>query len=536
MSGGDLLEPDLREPVTMSSGQEARVPSRMMARAARWLEPDMDPPGQPATVVRVATMIALALLAIPLSAIPRQLGAPSMNISLAITAVILAGSAALLWPLLGARRAPLAMWLPVTMAGAAMAMLAIHVLAAPAFDGLPALTGGDAGLHVGRERAFVTIRNNGYEGMATFYATAHWFQIAGDDWIASFRDSFWVVVAMVAILPVAVAGWASAQVERTSVRLAVGGLGIGAAAGAAWLTALPFLHYYQCDGYFPQLFGVVPIIVTAIGYTAASTRLLRLVVLGAGIVFLRFTYLLNLGEMLIVTAAMLAIEAGAVGLPRAPRLLLGGGALATFGLAGVVYWRLWQVVHIEAGIHSMPLPPVAIGLGLSAMALLGAAAACPSAGRRRRAAHAGGRAARAFRRRDLPGHRGGARPVDAVRSAADLLSAEARLVGAPRRHRRLAARVCRRRAGALARADLAHRPGNGRPRRGGGERDARGEHLRVDLLAELSRARERTSALEHISAPTPTPAVVASARGHASRAATIVSPAFSPPAGPSRRS
>jgi hypothetical protein len=166
----------------------------------------------------------------------------------------------------------------------------------------------DAGNHVVTEDAFVRFAPDTYAGFVALYAF--------DDWLARITrlDHFWslLVATYFAIAFYCTVGLAATDSALT--RFGARARYVGWAAASAWTLAvaivlLPFLHYHHAQGFFPPLFGLLPL--TALWITDALCRPPWLRLACALVLFglYRYTYGLNLPDLALALALLVGIDA-----------------------------------------------------------------------------------------------------------------------------------------------------------------------------------------------------------------------------------
>lgn len=232
------------------------------------------------------------------------------------------------------------------------------------WEGLVSLGGGDVGNHAIYLADFATTSPGAYHGFVAFYAVADAAsRLLGPDVFAAFRAAFFATVfGSLACVAAAVA-----LVDRPWDRASWASL---AALGLVVLNLLffPLLHYHQADGFYPHLFGVLPLFAAWVLHGASERPAARVAVLIGWVVVTRFTYGLNLGDVLLAAAALLALEARSLP-PRRRRLALAAIAVSLLPAAGLVYARLAPLLG-EAGAFRVPLLPLTLlGEGLLAWLL-----------------------------------------------------------------------------------------------------------------------------------------------------------------------
>jgi len=246
--------------------------------------------------------------------------------------------------------------------------MAAWLLWIDAFRGMPALGGGDAGDHVALASAFMAQKAPGQHGMGAYYTLVHWVGLFGGlpPFGAARVVHYGSVVALVALTAALGTGLARCAPGLSSRRLL--GLWATLALVATVPAVLPLLHYYQADGFLPQILGVVVLLGAAAGYVGAESLGWRAVTLFFALALLRYTHVLNATETVLTCAAVLAWELGAT--PSRKRrvaglvILLGGVALA------VLTWRRITLADGFMAGQSMVLDHAAATLaGLTALSL-----------------------------------------------------------------------------------------------------------------------------------------------------------------------
>ncbi len=319
-------------------------------------------------LVRCATLSLLATpLACPLSGpVGELLRQPSDS----MVPVAWLGMAFLLWWVVPVTRDawaaprywPLAAVFALVIGGWAVVRLYVGT-----FSGFPALAGGDAGHHVTYMQQLAAGEVSQYHAVG-FHATAHWVRRAfGVDDLDAFALVFYTVVACLCCFVALVTSYANRRTGRAW-------LGQYAVALVLWLATaesvvLPLLHYYQCDGFLPHLFGLLPMMITATGYAVATRRSVRLLCLAAGLAGTPVFYALHLGDLLVVAAVLLGIESRAS--VRAVSRLLRGTIVVLVAVAVWAYATLWPLGSMAGGLRRLELLPVLLAVGtLSAFLLL----------------------------------------------------------------------------------------------------------------------------------------------------------------------
>ncbi|MCP3139649.1 hypothetical protein [Pyxidicoccus xibeiensis] len=190
-----------------------------------------------------------------------------------------------------------------------------RLLGIPALGGLVTMGGGDAGNHAALRALFVTTAPGTYQGFVLFYAVSHALErLFGLDAFTSFRATFYLVPAVLAValaagLEVAVSRlWSTARaLLAAQVALLVGTVGVW------WFLLLKLLHYHQADGFYAHIFGLVPLVLGWLAYALPRSPWARCLALAAFTVFYRYTYGLNLPDLLFTGGVLVLLEGPRLG-------------------------------------------------------------------------------------------------------------------------------------------------------------------------------------------------------------------------------
>jgi|GEM_PF-1880655 len=334
----------------------------------------LDTPGSPSESPGPATWLVLALvpvLALLLSGVLRAALRLGITASLGLAVVLLAGGVVLaaLAGGLQVRRG----WhiLPALLVLAGLMVATFQALHTPAFDGFMSMGGGDAGNHVALRRAFVENAPDIYQQFVSFYAFTHWLEVFfGLNAFESFRAGFYAIPFLLTLCMLAALLAMSHRQEEAGVpgtRVAPWLLLAGLLAATSIL--FPVLHYHQAEGFYAHLFGLVPTLLGWGLFGFFSSRLLRIGALLFAVVLHRYTYGLNLGDVLLVTAVLAGVES--MGVPHARRARMALRVLAVgLGLAALfAYWKLLPLIPVTGGIvaprfHAMLRGQLVLAVGL----------------------------------------------------------------------------------------------------------------------------------------------------------------------------
>lgn len=317
---------------------------------------------------------ALLLLPLPMSGAVRFLTGLPMVWCLAIAAFGAGALGWLLWRGQSGRTHSWQVWASTLAFATVSGFAGFAALNEPRTYGFPTLGAIDAVGHLIEVQQLAGPMPHAYFGMTAFQATAYWLEQLGTGpfW------AFWGVTYALFAAPVGYVALTQATLAQdlrntlgsshwawllTCAVLLVGGYPFFAC-------VLPLLHGYQLDGYFPQLHGLVPLFVAALLYGVVRQRLVRLLGLALCVVLLRFTYLLNVVDLLVTVALLVAWEAARDEPDDQRRRRLAG--LAVLGLLAAVYpyVRLYGIADNGGGIPApnMPLRLLATA-GLSCLLL-----------------------------------------------------------------------------------------------------------------------------------------------------------------------
>ena len=189
--------------------------------------------------------------------------------------------------------------------GTALVTYSIYCLYNVFFDSFVSLGSPDAGNHVQLSRIFLYNDPTTYNGFVGLYSFVYLLQKFGFDTFDSFKISFYTVVALVASTPFFLLALKSNnKSESANSPWTESALVLLLSLPVFYRILLPSLHYNQGDGFWAHLFGLVPLISLCLSYGILPNLFLRMAALILGIIFYRFTYGLNLAD-LILTAGLL---------------------------------------------------------------------------------------------------------------------------------------------------------------------------------------------------------------------------------------
>jgi hypothetical protein len=162
---------------------------------------------------------------------------------------------------------------------------------------------------------------------------------------------------------------------------------------AAWLTTtiagtatvivmqytivLPLMHYHQTDGFFTFLFGFIPLMMIWLADALIRARFLRWIALTGGVLLYRYTYGLNLAELLLSVGVLFFADAIRRGGPIWVRLAIASAIVPLSMAASQVLDQFPSLLSQYGWIVGYDVPLVmkgelAAGGALVAMAILSA--------------------------------------------------------------------------------------------------------------------------------------------------------------------
>jgi hypothetical protein len=262
--------------------------------------------------------------------------------------------------------------------GAVMVIWAIVSFHSSDVGAMPTYFGCDAGSHVGYRDLFIDSDRKSYFGFISLYSATHLLErvLPGPPTLA-WAAAFYPAVAMVVVVPV-IAMVALLQSERAPVRARLIGLAVFATAWCLVLRrlALPLLANMEMDGFFGHLFGFLPFGLVWIADVVVRPRLLRLMMVAMGVALCRFTYGLNLADLLVTCGCLWLADAW--GARRKPLFLLAG--VGAIGASIVAYVNLAPMFKVGGYVEVYDLERFVTSLWIAAL-VLGAYAALDAGSR-----------------------------------------------------------------------------------------------------------------------------------------------------------
>jgi hypothetical protein len=261
-----------------------------------------------------------------------------------------------------------------------------HFHGLPNYQNSDGWGGADGGYHVIFFWDFVKRGHDTYHGFVAMYSLWEALRRLGSRHLLVAIDGSLVYARVVAaVVPCAIAfsvlhrfrgerrAWWAGAVAALVATLAV-----------QYLVVLPLLNFHTMGGFWAHVFGLVPLFFLWLADALVRPRLVRLAVLCAGLVLVRYTYALNLADLCGLFGALLVVEAlGARTSPAWMRAALAAAAVAAFIAARHVFilsepifaqWG-WVLEHdVGAAERGLSLAVVAGALTMLAWPVRGAAA------------------------------------------------------------------------------------------------------------------------------------------------------------------
>jgi hypothetical protein len=178
-----------------------------------------------------------------------------------------------------------------------------QILSIPEMSDFPQVGGGDGGNHIFQMRMFLFFDPKHYEGMTSLYS---WMAVQSQFLQSNIFETvktnlffFWLVFCGFSAYII----WLFSGLFRGQKYFQLGVLAASTAAAifigryVLLSLSLPIWHYYQADGFYPQIFVVTVFILGLFIFSRAQSLLAQIIALCLLIAFLRFTYVLNLGDV-----------------------------------------------------------------------------------------------------------------------------------------------------------------------------------------------------------------------------------------------
>lgn len=364
--------------MSRAAGAWRRAARRCAAFADRYVSWMEGAPLERAAWVEDGLPLALVVpivIALPfaLSGPIRAVSGCSMVVALAIAIV---ASAVVAAPLVMIARARRGRRQPIV-AYVLPAMLALGsclLLYRRAFAGLTNYAGGDGGVHASIVDAFAHVSPRIYQGFVSMHAMAYWVeQLAHTNVFWGLCTTYYFGVAVVAAVPCMLSFVALATYRESRAAYAIGVVvcAVTSIAIAYWVV-LPQQHYHQTDGFFPHLFGLIPLELLWLVDAGVRARGLRWAGLAFATLFYRYTYGLNFGDLAISVAIVCFADSFGGGVPAVPRWSARLLPFAASVAARSVYAALMPLLASFGWFIPYDVPAVVVAqcIGMAALVVL----------------------------------------------------------------------------------------------------------------------------------------------------------------------
>ena len=328
--------------------------------------------------LRPVVVLCLVLASFPLAGVVRTITAlpilPCLGLAILLIALCVL-------PFVPALRASRTSWLHLALGSLSVCVVAsfsTYCLYNRYFGGLTNYRGTDTGFHIASYHAFVRTTPDAYHGFVSMYAALYFVQhLLSLNAFWALAVVFYGEVVLACALPLVITFSLLWPLRRQS-SLAYG---IGAALAAPvalivqYLVVLPQQHQNQADGFYPHLFGLLPLLTIWLIDALVRQPLLRFAAVLLAFVCYRYTYGLNLGDLALAVAALAALDACDTRNRAWWRGLLGITSLGMAGAAYFAYKALWPVHTLSGHVvpYNVPLSNDAQVIGLGGLALVMAA-------------------------------------------------------------------------------------------------------------------------------------------------------------------
>jgi MFS family permease len=191
-----------------------------------------------------------------------------------------------------------------------MAVAVVLVMYKRAFAGMMTYVGADGGVHAYQYDLFTHDWYDIYEGFDTMYAFVYWMRtLVRANLFWAFTIALYTAFAFGAAIPATITVAAVDRYERKRAFIAGTIAGMAALVTVSWFVVLPLDAYHQTDGFWAHVFGIIPLFAIWMADAVVDSATLRVLGVTVGVVVYRFTYGLNLPDLVAVVALWLLIEA-----------------------------------------------------------------------------------------------------------------------------------------------------------------------------------------------------------------------------------
>ena len=227
------------------------------------------------------------------------------------------------------------------------------------YYGMPALGGADAANHLLMQESFIRSDSQTYSGFTIWYGLSIWLELLG---VGGSFECYRAIIYAIPPLFFGLIGFAAAAI--------FGRVGIvtfyfyAFLIITSWLAFLARFHYFQSDGFFGNLLSLLPVAFTWLAWSCTNSLPARLGLSLCGLLLVRFTYGLNLGDLALTLALLALLE---------PIKAFWRAALSIFllALAAYFYMLLTPVIwQSSGGIIPYGVTRDAVALSLLSFVLL----------------------------------------------------------------------------------------------------------------------------------------------------------------------
>lgn len=180
----------------------------------------------------------------------------------------------------------------------------------PGYSGMISTGGGDAADHIYYRYKFLHETPNIYHGFVSFFIFSDIVErIFALTPFESFRAVFYLTGILIFLFVSVVAGRVSTELwDSSNNRSRYSFLLIVLAILPCAKIAFPLLSYLQSEGFYPHLFGLVPLFAGWCFYSITQKRSIRILILLATLVLYRYTYGLNLADLIGAVGILIFLE------------------------------------------------------------------------------------------------------------------------------------------------------------------------------------------------------------------------------------
>jgi hypothetical protein len=191
--------------------------------------------------------------------------------------------------------------------------------------------GVDGGYHLSNYFAFVRRTPTIYGGFVSLYSFWDALRLGPRHLLLPLNIGFMFTRVVAALAPCLVSATVLYRYRDRARAYYLGGAAcVVATLAVQYAIVLPLETFHQMGGFWSHLFGLVPLMALWIADVLVRQRLLRLLALLGAVALYRYTYGLNLGDLIAAVAALVALETLARALPPWVRALLAGAVVVGY--------------------------------------------------------------------------------------------------------------------------------------------------------------------------------------------------------------